>query len=427
MEVFQSGKPWLLRAGLFIGLISIAVWEVTSRTFAAYLAIAAPEQALALRPHQSAALLNLADQKLNELDSNAGKYADPAITGQVRTLAQAALLDFPLNARALRMLGQLSDLAHDDTQAWRFMAASAHYSMNESPAVAWLADKSFETENYESALHHADVLLRTRPQLISYAMPMLGRLAEEKDAVSKLKELLSKNPPWRAGFFGAIPSNVSDARTPLELLSAVKESPHPPTNDDLRGYLNFLIAHKLYALAYYAWLQFLPTEQLGSIGLLFNSGFETEPSGLPFDWVILPGTGVSVVLAPAPDLEEGRALSIAFDQGRVEFPGITQLVVLPPGKYRFSARHLGEVIGQRGLKWRVVCAGGANIGESGMIAGRLTAWKSFEFGFEVPGTDCLAQYLRLDLDARMSSEQFVSGTVWVDDAQLSRLPDLAKN
>jgi tetratricopeptide (TPR) repeat protein len=427
MEAFQNGKPWLLRAGLFIGLISIVVWEVTSRTFAAYLAIAAPEQALVLRPHQSAALLSLADQKLGEIAGDAKSSGDLAVVGQLRVLTQAALSDAPLNARALRILGQLSDLAHDDTQAWKFMAASAHYSMNESPAVAWLADKSFEKEDYESALHYADVLLRTRPQLISYAMPMLGRLAEEKDAVSELKELLSKNPPWRPAFFEAIPRNVSDARTPLELLSAVKQSPSPPTNDDLRGYLNFLIARKLYALAYYAWLQFLPEDQLGSIGLLFNASFETEPSGLPFDWVIPPGTGVSVALAPAPDLEDGRALSIAFDQGRVEFPGITQLVVLPPGKYRFSARHLGEVIGQRGLKWRVSCAGGANIGESAMIAGRLTAWKSFEFGFEVPGTECPAQYLRLDLDARMSSEQFVSGTVWADDAQLIRLPDLAKN
>jgi hypothetical protein len=418
-----------LRAILFAALAAILVWEVTSRTLVAYLANAAPEQALVIRAHEPTAILNLADQKLSQLDSTGADASaqspdpDPVVNKQIR----AALFDDPLNARALRILGQLADKSHDETRAWQFMQTSARYSMNESFAVTWLVDKSFEKKDYGAALHYADVLLRTRPQLINYVMPTLVQIAENKDASGGLRQLLSDNPPWRAQFFGALPNSVSDARTPLDLLTAVKDSPNPPSPDDLRGYLNFLIGHKFYALAYYAWLQFLPAEQLNSVGLLFNGRFETLPSGLPFDWVITPGAGVTIDIAPAPDHEGARALVVAFEQGRVDFRGVTQLIMLAPGKYQFNGQYTGEIMGQRGLKWRVICAGGAMIGESGMVAGRTSTWKNIEFAFAVPAADCPAQYLRLDLDARMSSEQFASGTVWFGDLGIARLGATATN
>jgi hypothetical protein len=432
MPASQLRKLRLFRAMLFAALATILLWEVTSRTFTAYLATAAPEQALAVRPHQSTAVLNLADQKLGELNGTVETVAgarpsesDPEANRQIRAWAEQALFDDPINARALRILGQLADRSRDETRAWQFMQTSVRYSMNESFAVAWLVDKSFEKKDYDDTLKYADVLLRTRPQLISYIMPTLVQIAENKDTGSGLRRLLSDNPPWRAQFFDALPSSVSDARTPLELLLAMKDSPYPPATEDLRGYLNFLIGRKFYALAYYAWLQFLPAEQLNSLGPLFNGSFETAPSGLPFDWVIAPGAGVTIDIAPAPGREESRALVVAFEQGRVEFRGVTQLIMLAPGRYQFNGRYTGELSGQRGLKWRIACAGGAMIGESGMVAGRTATWRDIEFGFAVPTSDCPAQYLRLDLDARMSSEQFASGTLWFDDLRIARSTEAA--
>jgi hypothetical protein len=426
MHSSQPRKPWLFRAILFAALAGIVAWEVTSKTLAAYLTNGASEQALFIRVHQSksTAVLNLADEKLIELDSSPN--ADPVVIQQIRALAESALFDDPLNSRALRILGQLADKSHDEARAWQFLQAAARYSLNESFAVAWLVDKSFEKKDYETALYYADIFLRTRQHFIDYVMPVLVKIAEDKDASSGLKKLLSDNPPWRPLFIGALPRFVSDARTPLDLLVAMKDSPNPPNANDLAGYLNFLIGRKFYALAYYAWLQFLPAEQLNSLGLLFNGNFESVPSGLPFDWVITPGAGVTIDIASAPD-HEGRALVLTFEQGRVDFQGVTQLVMLAPGKYRLDGKYTGEITGQRGLKWRVVCADGAAepIGESGMVSGRTSTWKDIEFAFAVPAANCPAQYLRLDLDARMSSERFASGTIWFDDLRITRFADTA--
>ena len=73
----------------------------------------------------------------------------------------------------------------------------------------------------------------------------------------------------------------------------------------------------LYELAYYTWLQFLPTEQLGKVGLLFNGDFEVAPSGLPFDWTFTQGSGVKINIGERDDKEGGHALVLECAGGSV--------------------------------------------------------------------------------------------------------------
>jgi hypothetical protein len=238
-----------------------------------------------------------------------------------------------------------------------------------------------------------------------------------------VKTVLDGNPPWRDVFFAYLLSSMSDARTPLDFLLSLKTSPTPPTTKEIGGYLKFLIAHKFYDLAYYTWLQFLPTDKLRNVGLLFNGDFEMTPSGLPFDWVIEPGSGVTIDIVPVASNYDSHALMVDFLYGRVDYHSVRELVLLPPGTYQFDGQYKGKLIGPRGLKWRVTCADDEKtpIGESSMISGATPNWKQIKFIFTVPATNCRAQYVRLDLDARMASEQLVSGSVLVDRLHISRL------
>jgi hypothetical protein len=255
-------------------------------------------------------------------------------------------------------------------------------------------------------------------------MPILGKIAEHADTGGDLKQLLAGNPPWRAEFFNLLPANISDARTPLEILLSLKNTPNPPTSAELRTYLDFLINRGFYDLAYYAWLQFLPAEQLAKIGLLFNGDFEVAPSGVPFDWVFSQGSGAVIQLAQRPDKDGDHALLLEFGVGRVNLPRITQLTTLAPGHYRFQGMHNVDIVSQRGLQWRITCAGQEwkQIAESPVEEGSTGGWQEFSFSFTVPETDCSAQYIRLVFDSRSASEQFISGSIWYDDLQIEREP-----
>jgi hypothetical protein len=445
---------------------ALLVWLVVSQSFAAYLAGVAPQAALWINSRQPDALVNLANQMLNgaeganaprpttaepsgERQPDAGDKAVAAgdaaavtpkqhgafsafdIIGQkqsvdlavVRAYAQASLLAEPLDARALRILGQVEDATKNEQGAADLMQAAARQSLHESIAVFWLMLKSLEMKDYKATIDDADILLRTVPEYGEYVVPLLARVAEDKASTGLLKTMLSSNPPWRADFFEKLPNSVTDGRIPLDLLLALRGTADPPTSKDINIYLNFLVGHKLYNLAYYTWLQFLPPAQLRSAGLLYNGTFETVPSGSPFDWEIVPGSGVAVDIEEPPDENGERVLALNFEYGRVEYHSVSELIMLAPGSYRFAGRYRGDLVGPRGLRWRVACAEDRTrpVAESEMIAGRTPAWRETDLNFVIPGQNCRAQYLSLDLDARMPSEQFITGSAWFGDLRISRL------
>ena len=136
--------------------------------------------------------------------------------------------------------------------------------------------------------------------------------------------------------------------------------------------------------------------------------------------MITPGSGVTIDFAPRPD-GTGQALLVQFGQGRVDFRGVAQMVMLPPGAYRLRGQHMGRIVGRRGLEWRVVCAGAtAPLAKSEMNIGSTPVWTDFEMTFTIPPTGCRAQQILLWLDARSASEQLVTGSAWYDGLQIAR-------
>jgi hypothetical protein len=454
----EAERPHWLRVVVVAGFGAFLVWQIVTRSLAAYLALEAPASALTLRPNEPAALVALADAALNpreakdvaaldDREQRAGEDADriagwaetalkaaaaklPLNSGErasaadarraplseadkvtIRQRAEAALLEDPLNARALRILGQLADTAGDEARATKLMRAAADRSLGESVAVYWMLQQSIETKDYAKALHYADILLRKRPQLTAHVVPVLAQMAEtsDSDGAGAIEAALAQRPPWRRPFLAALQPNIKDARTPLNLFLSLENGPAPPTKEELGDYLRFLIGRQLYELAYYTWLQFLPADELQRIGYLANAGFESEPSGLPFDWVVSQGAGATVDFAPLPGGDDAHALRLDLGPGRVEFRGVAQLLMLTPGDYRLKGRMKGELRGVRGLQWSVRCAGNskrAPLGEGPMFTGMALTWSEFDFSFVVPPqAECRGQYLRLLLAARSASEQ----------------------
>ena len=445
-------------------------WQVITRSLVVYLADAAPDLARLIDPELPAVVVSDAERKLQArlaeiatdrerkrqavaalgLGEASQRFAfgsaakpqpgsgaaqipaiverervlEPAEAAQMRDVLERALMREPFDARAVRILGQLADDAGDRARTAAAMRVAARLSLRESTAVYWLLMQAAEARDYPAAIAHADALLRSRPGLSTLVVPVLVAIAESPGGSAPIIAALGSDPPWRGQLLASMPGLARDERTPLQVLTALKQSPKPPTVHDYRAYIDHLLGRQSYELAYYTWLQSLTPEQLASTGFLFNGGFLLQPSGLPFDWVLRDGPGVTVEIAQLPSEPGQNALVIEFGVGRVEFPGVTQHIMLGAGSYRLKGRHRGEIIGVRGLRWRVVCAGGgrAPLGEGEMLLGAVPNWREFDLRFTVPGEGCRAQVVRLDLDARSASEQLVTGRMSFDDLVIARVP-----
>jgi hypothetical protein len=450
-------RLFLLVRTMGLGALAAGLaWLVVTKSLVAYLALNAPEAALRLDAGDPEALASLAERHV--VAERAGKADTPTPSGAplgwselakavtqadrgkapsaealsdaaarelreaARIRAETALARDPINARALRILGLIAEAAGNEERALAYMQAAASRSIQESWALDWLMRHNYDKKDYAAALWYADALLRTRSQARARVLPVLGSIAEKPEARGELDKLLAANPPWRRLVLAALPRAVTDARTPLLLLLALRGTAHPPTSADIHDYVSLLAANKFYELAYYTWLQFLPPEHLTGAGLLFNGSFQSQPTGMPFDWVLRAGPGAAVDIVERTDKAGERALLIELGPGRVELGGVAQTLLLGPGRYRLEGKWRGEIAGRRGLVWRVACAdkGGAPLGESPMLLGTAPSWKDVELAFTVPPAGCRAQHLRLELDARMASEQLVSGSVWLDDLAIVR-------
>jgi len=414
-------------------LALLLICAIVAKSLTAYFAHAEPEIVIQLRSISPTALLNLAESELTRLrakdDSSPAPKLAPETLGYVRSSAELALRNDPLNARAFRILGQLAVQENDKKETRSLMETAAKRSLGQSAALYWMMQTNYEDSNYGEAIRYADALLRTNPKAAQYVIPILGKIAEIPDASAKLKQILASNPPWRKGFFNRIASNVSDARTPLEMLLSLKPTPNPPTSAELDPYLDFLIRRKFYDLAYYTWLQFLSPKQLSKVGLLFNGDFEAAPSGLAFDWVLKQSPGVSIKVVEHPDQEGGHALSLRFGVSRVDLLRVMQLVTLAPGHYLFQGKQNIDLVSQSGLQWRIICTKkkATPLAESPAAQGSSGAWQDFSFSFTVPDGDCPAQSVELIFNARWASERFISGSALYDDLEIVRRVETSKD
>jgi len=413
------------RAAL-LGLLGLTLcWLIITHSFVAYLSTTAPELALRLRGNDAGSFVALADREINpdarnRNDKSIVSRPTPKQLETLRAQVETALVADPLSPRAYRLLGQIAADEGSLQKAEKFMRAAARLSLHESLAVDWMMRRSFQLKNYPAAAYYADALLRSGIRYAGYATPLLARMAEDENGRREVEKLLAANPIWRRAFLGTLGGSITDARTPLNLFMSLRDTAAPPTPDELNAYQSFLIERKFYALAYYVWQQFLPPELVQSVGFLFNGDFNAKPSGSPFDWRSAAGVNVGVDFPLRAKGPSDYSLMIEFGPGRVEWSGVSQMLILPPGSYKFRGSLSGEVLGRRGVQWGLICMDGASVGQSEMILGAFPNWRIFEFSFKVPETSCPAQLLQLTLAARSPSERLLSGAIWFDDFSIAR-------
>jgi hypothetical protein len=418
-------------------IISKSLTESLSRDF--------PEFSIYFNPSISAIVLDQAEQAvkqtlLNKNDTGKQDHATPSQKdspnlGQILETPEKHinLADIkrrlisliqrePTNANAFRLLGQIAAIGNDPKISGRMMFQSTQLSLHDPIALYDMISRSMNAHNYISTVYYTDAFLRSYPASFSIIAPIVMELIANGQARPLLVKVLADNPPWRMIVLNASYSTagLKDIEAPLKLLTALNETDAPPQLKELVGYQNFLFQNQQYELAYSTWLQFIPPELMDQTGLVFNGSFESDPTGLFFDWTIGKGSNVEVNITGHPDNDATKALFVEFGLGRTKFPLVRQTLLLTPGNYQLSYLVKGEIRGRRGLAWQIICENGKQASEDKTILGRFQNWQRLDSEITIPKEGCRYQYLRLVHLARSSSEQMANGQLWFDELSIER-------
>ncbi len=413
----KSRTALSLRLLLVFLLIALA-WRVLSLGMADAKSRFAPEQALQWRSKHSSALFLLAEQQVK----------NPASLDAAKKNALAALQAYPFEGRAYRVLAQVADAEKKSELALSLFQKAVRYSPRDLESHLWLLNYSLRTENAVAAVHHLDKLLRMQIDLLPPLMITIGGLAVQPVSQTALIESLTKNPSWRAPAVKMMMSEQAGASRYGVFFNRLAQAKGGLSESEQATWLLALSGNQEWSLAYLSWANQLPSERQLQLGNIFNGGFEYEPLGTEFDWQFDRVAGASIERAFREGVEGEKALIVRFNDQRVPFKSVRQTLVLPAGHYRMSGLGFAEDLRTEiGLVWSIECINsGIPLANSEPLKGRSLKWVGFSVDFEVPGNQCPAQRIFLQLPARTQAEQSIGGVVWFDALRIQKTQDNAE-
>jgi tetratricopeptide (TPR) repeat protein len=391
----------------------IAVWRIVTLAFADYFAPHEPETALEFRSNHPLALLGLADRSLEQHDFD----------GAAQFAMQLLAAD-PLDGRGYRVLADVAMGKGDRDRQRTLIDLAVKHAPRDLPARAWAAQIALSRGDAATGIAHYDRLLRMAPEAQGDVFPVLVSLASAPVGRNALVAELVQKPLWRSAWLAQYAGTAPTASELAPLFRELRKR-GGLTADENASYLGRFVHDKQWDQAFLAWADELSPAQLAALSAPTDGGFEdAAPTGSPFEWSIGRVVGVEAGAVPEPD-RKGRALRVEFQGRRSAFRDVRQLLLLPPGReYQLNwSSQLLNLETARGLHWTITCADGSG----GQIlatppASGTSAWKHYAASFVVPA-DCPAQWLVLELDARIAAETLAMGTAWFDDVRVVASPE----
>jgi len=194
-----------------------------------------------------------------------------------------------------------------------------------------------------------------------------------------------------------------------------------------RDYVNFLFRNYKYKDAADAWVVFLGDRRNGyrEANWLFNGDFETEPSGVPFDWKIAGVEGQVDTMIDSSQSHTGkRSLRIRFaGTENVNYANTVQKTSVPQGTYRFSAYiRTQDITTDKGVAFRIFDPeDSSNLdARTEQFIGTTAGWTRVERTVRVPREAKLLE-VQVIREPTLKFDNRVSGTAWIDTVSLSRI------
>jgi hypothetical protein len=333
--------------------------------------------------------------------------------------AKAGVRASPLDGRGYRLLAQQAERDHDLASAEKLYGLAATRGPRDLQSLGWLTTHALAHGDYSSAFAKIDQMLRVQPELMPQLSKVLIALLDKAPVQVELANLLQKDPPWRSDFLTRSMNFSKNSSALFALVERLRLSPEGLSEVELSKWLDRLGNDRQWGAAYLIWAQSLPSEARQHIGNVYNGSFELEPSDSGFDWRFTDIPGAIISRTQTTGASGIMALRVDFEDRRVPFKNVRQLLALSPGRYQLQGRvRLDDLRSERGLVWTLTCAeDGRVFAETEPMSGHR-AWSGFSLDLAVPADSCSGQWLTLRIPARIPAEQLIGGTAWFDNLQI---------
>ncbi|MER9228556.1 hypothetical protein NKI39_23535 [Mesorhizobium sp. M0664] len=409
MQNLRRSVVWFVAFGLVLVTSSIGL----SR----FLETETPAVSLALDPFNVDALVAEITRDLN--DTNNAPDLDASLAR-----ARGALAFDLADARLYSLIGEIEYRQGEEDEAYQLFDQARKLSKTEIHALQRSISRAVETGDLSRAVAEIDILLRRWPDQFSTISEGMPTILSSRDGYQAVLTAITKEAPWRGSLFVALNKTPQGLDVANRLLLDLIGSPAPPKSSELTDVIAGYLSQKQYEQAYRLFLFSLTDEERKLGGYIFNSTFEPEPSGKPFDWQVGNQSGLEITFADSQNAVEGEGgATVRFLNTPVKNAALQQYIELPPGSYKISliasARNLKL---PKDLFWSIKCLGPAGeIARFNVPEGTFNRQK-LSRDFSVGPTGCPMQVLKLDTAAIAESWRFrYIGTLVMHKLSIERL------
>lgn len=314
--------------------------EVARLTVAAHAADSNPLLANRLAPLSPNALISTGMAEIGQAAANGSEPASQTLW-RFRVVAATA----PLRPEPFLVEGAISERKGDLRKAHALLSEARWRNPRSSAALYLLADVALRENRVVDGLSEMAILAKLVPAATVQLIPSLAEFARLPDAREKLATVLKSNPNLKDPLLDALAANPANADLVLALAGNGFRSPNHESRIWQSRLLQGFIGKRDYGRAYNLWRIFAGVPE-GAAPLLFNGDFRRTSAPPPFNWTYNSGS------AGIAEIDHGRLRVIYY--GREDFTLASQMLLLPPGIYRFEARTTGRAA-EGALTWSITC------------------------------------------------------------------------
>ena len=352
-----------------------------------------PERAVAWWPAHPDALLAANIERIGALD-RAGRPVDQRMTDPIVAATRIA----PLSPEPFLVYGNERRLAGDEVAAGAAFRAAVTRDPRSVAARLFLAGHYARTGHPALALGEFGRMIRLYPRSGGKLAPQIALALQAPGTIVEVRALVADNPELREDILEALATDSKNIGLIMTLAPPGTRGPW------VRPLIDSLVRAGAYDRAYAFW-----AGQTGTRALLTDPRFSTAAPP-PFGWSLASGGAGTA----EPDGRGG--LHIVY-YGREPLTAASQLLVLPPGRYRFSFALVARTPRVEALHWALSCVPtGVPIAEAGLAGAAPGVSVVTEFSV-IDG--CAAQ--QLDLLAVPVTETGTSD-ITLDQLAIVRLP-----